>query len=277
MIKAHLYLNVTLKKKSQLSWVTFLVWIELYPVAVFMTRIEGPNFIFIKRLCSCRILQIKKVMLPCASGGLMDSWDHARITRPCKDSEKVTRNRCKHCLELSFHTSYRKLSLSDMFSPKGNILCGLDEGWHPLIPLDMSPCVCVCVCDAVLFCPTRSFTPHRERFKCGALCLPVTLTSSDCVWTFSLGCCAASTVGEHWAGSGCFYFLPFSICSVLRQLLSASVENRLGAYSPQSPAERQFWEPPELAVVHLVGPWTLFRMAALSSGGQNATVSLCFF
>lgn len=105
-------------------------------------------------------------MLPRAAGGLMDWWDHARITRPRKNSEKVTRNGCKHCVELSFHTCNRKSSLSDTFHLK-EIFCVVktraDTPWSHWTCLHV-PCVCVCVCDAVLFCPTRSFTPHRERF-----------------------------------------------------------------------------------------------------------------
>lgn len=189
------------KQKSYWSWLTFMSWLELCTVAVSMMRIEGPNFIFIKRLCSWRILQIKKkkaikVMLPRAAGGLMDWWDHARITRPRKNSEKVPRNGCKHCVELSFHTCNRKSSLSDMFHLK-EIFCVVktraDTPWSHWTCLHVP---CVCVWRSLVLSYAQLHTPSGAFFKCGASCLPDTLTSSDCVWSFSLGCCAASTVGE---------------------------------------------------------------------------------
>ena len=133
--------------------------------------------------------------------------------------------------EMSFHTCNRKVFLSDMFSPIGNMHCGLDE--------DRRHACLICWLPQTVFGHFPSVV---------ALRLPL--------------------VSRQWL----FDFLPFSICSVLRQLLSSSVKNRLGGYSPQSPAERHFWEPCECVVVHFVGPWTLFRMAALSSGGQNAKI-----
>lgn len=98
---------------------------------------------------------------------MRESQDHARTQRKSRDFRETPESpRCKHCLELSFHTCNRKSSLSDMFHLK-EIFCVVktraDTPWSHWTCLHV-PCVCVCVCDAVLFCPTRSFTPHRERF-----------------------------------------------------------------------------------------------------------------
>lgn len=128
---------------------------------------------------------------------MRESQDHARTQRKSRDFRETPESpRCKHCLELSFHTCNRKSSLSDMFHLK-EIFCVVktraDTPWSHWTCLHIP---CVCVWRSLVLSYAQLHTPSGAFFKCGASCLPDTLTSSDCVWSFSLGCCAASAVGE---------------------------------------------------------------------------------